>query len=418
MTNGFKPLNLSQSTLTAISRMGFTDPTPVQSEAIPPGLEGRDVVAQARTGTGKTAAFGIPLVENARGEGANKRHQRGGGIEHLVLAPTRELANQITEELNQLAHGSKLRACAIYGGVGYKKQRDAVGPHGHATCVVACPGRLLDLLEKGWIDLSGLRAVVFDEADRMLDMGFIHDIRKIFKHIPNQRQTFLFSATLPDGVEHLARDYLNNPVSIQTSKGPTATPLTEQFEIQVHGEGLPHLITLLEREDPERALVFAKTKHTTKRIAAKLEAAGYNATPLQGNMSQSKRDRAMADLRSGKVRFLVATDVAARGIDVDELTHVIQFDMPDQPEDHVHRTGRTGRAGKDGRAFLFVPPNARKTVQAIERKSGVKLERYDLGELVDVPHHVANAGPKPRRYETITAGGQGGRSGGRRRGRR
>ncbi len=393
----FETMDLSQSTLSAIDTMGFETPTPVQQEAIPRILDGQDVAAQARTGTGKTAAFGIPLAEKAT----------PGPVRTLVLAPTRELANQIKDELNRIGHGSPLSAFAVYGGVGYGKQRHELGPNGNTTCVVACPGRLLDLLRNDQADLSHVDTVVFDEADRMLDMGFVNDIEKILRHVPDKRQTLLFSATMPDEVHRLSKKYMTNPQRVEVDEGPTAQPLNTQYKIPVRGQGMPYLLKLLEQEDPERTLVFAKTKHTVKRLAAKLNAAGYDAGTLQGNMSQNQRDRAMNDLRKGKVKVMVATDVAARGLDVDDLTHVIQFDMPTKIEDHVHRTGRTGRAGAKGRAFLFVPPNAKGKASKIEQHAGVSFEGYDLGTLPTVPENVRHSGPKARRYETITAGGQG-----------
>ncbi len=397
MTQRFGQIELSPSTIGAINKMGFKEPTPVQKEAIPRILEGDDVIAQARTGTGKTAAFGIPLAERSQ----------PGAVRTLVLAPTRELANQIKDELNRLGHSSPLNAFAVYGGVGYGAQKHELGPHGKSTCIVACPGRLLDLLENSQADLSNVDTVIFDEADRMLDMGFIHDIKKILAHVPDERQTLLFSATLPHAVHKLSKQYLTNPAKIEPDDGPIAQPLNEQFKIPIRGQGMPYLLKLLEQEQPERTLIFAKTKHTTKRLAAKLDAAGYKTSTLQGNMSQKKRDKAMKDLRNGNVQIMVATDVAARGLDVDELTHVIQFDMPSKVEDHIHRTGRTGRAGEGGRAFLFVPPNAKRKANNIEQHAGIQFESYDLGTLPKVPQRVRQSGPKPRRYETITAGGQG-----------
>ncbi|HVL47006.1 MAG TPA: DEAD/DEAH box helicase [Candidatus Thermoplasmatota archaeon] len=395
----FQSFPLKTSTLKALAERGFVNPTPIQNAAIPLLLQGEDVIGQARTGTGKTAAFGIPLVEALEAR---------RGVQSLVLAPTRELANQIVEELNLLGKGTPFRAVAIYGGVGFGAQEAAVGPRGNATCVVACPGRLLDLLERRTISLANVRHVVLDEADRMLDMGFIHDIDRIFKHLPKERQTALFSATLPAEIRKLAEKYLRAPETVKAEEGPLATPLTEQYRVDIRGDGLAPLLTILERERPERAVVFTRTKHTAKRIAAKLQAARLKADALQGNLSQSARDRVMAGFRSGSVHILVATDVASRGIDVAELTHVIQYDMPTTADDYVHRTGRTGRAGRPGRAFLLVPPGGDGEVRAIERLSGIPMQRYDPGPLVVVPAHVANAGPAARGYESQAAGGRGG----------
>ncbi len=397
MSDTFDAFDLNQTTLSALEAMGFDQPTDIQVEAIPHLLAGRDLVAQARTGTGKTAAFGIPVVDGTRGK----------GIQTLVMAPTRELANQVTKELNAIGKGSAFKAQAIYGGVGYGRQKAALRGDNGVTCIVACPGRLLDLLDSMNPDLSQLNTVILDEADRMLDMGFIHDIRKILAHLPKKRQMILTSATMPQGIREIAKRYQNDAITVQASQGPLATPLTEQFYVPIQGNGLAPLLTLLDKEEPERTVVFTETKHTAKRMAAKLSASGYRAKALQGNMSQSKRDKAMAAFRDGKTNVLVATDVAARGIDVEELTHVIQFDTPQRPEDHVHRTGRTGRAGRNGRAFLLAQPQQKSYVRKIEKHAGITLEHYDLGPLVQVPNHVAKAGPKPRNYESVAAGGRG-----------
>jgi len=386
----FHDLDLSPELQQNISKKGFDRPTLVQEQAIPLLLRNHDVVAQARTGTGKTAAFALPLIEGTR----DRDH-----VTSLVLAPTRELANQLVAELNSLAGGLPFCAFAVYGGVGYTPQEKAFR-NGEVTCIVACPGRLLDLLERGTADLSHVRTVILDEADRMLDMGFIHDIERIMKHVPKQRQTALFSATIPGPIRALVEDHLRDPQWTESEEGPLITPLAEQYHVAVdHHDRFAALLSLLEQEHPERAVVFTRTKHTAKRFAKKLAKAGWAATDLQGNLSQRKRDKAMAAFRNGQVNVLVATDVASRGLDVDELTHVIQVDIPQVAEDYVHRTGRTGRAGNEGRAFLFVTDEERSALRKIERLAGVPIEPHDLGGLVNVPDHVANAGPKARAYE-------------------
>ncbi|MDX1612150.1 MAG: DEAD/DEAH box helicase [Candidatus Thermoplasmatota archaeon] len=408
MHTSFDAFKLRQETRQALDNMGYTEPTPVQAEAIAPLLEGRDLLAQARTGTGKTAAFGIPVVDATAGK----------SVQTLVLVPTRELANQVAQELNRIGKGSPFNAASIYGGVGYKSQIKALRRNSKTTCIVACPGRLLDLLENKGCNLDDVRTVVLDEADRMLDMGFVHDIEKILAYVPGDHQTIMTSATMPDGIRKLSHQYLIDPVTVQPEEGSLGTPLTDQFRIMVRGEATAQLVRLIEKEDPERAVVFTDTKHTAKRMAAKLKAAGYKADALQGNMSQRQRDRTMKALRTGETRIMVATDVAARGIDVEELTHVIQFDLPKKPEDHVHRTGRTGRAGKDGRAFLFAQPNQAKKVDKIAEHAGVPIKSYDLGQVPRLPEHIFKAGPKPRGYESVTAGGNKGGGRGRGRGRR
>ncbi|HWG90793.1 MAG TPA: DEAD/DEAH box helicase, partial [Candidatus Thermoplasmatota archaeon] len=380
--------------LRSLNRRGYETPTPIQAATIPLIIQGEDVVAQARTGTGKTAAFGIPLVEGRKGD----------SLQALVLAPTRELANQITEELNLLGNGTPFRAFAAYGGVGFGKQTEALTARtNRVTCLVACPGRLLDMIDRGMVDLRGVRTVILDEADRMLDMGFIRDIEKIFRHLPKERQTALFSATLPEEIKKLCTKYLSSPEWVKTENGPLSTPLAEQFQIKVPQDKLPHLLTLLALEKPERAVVFTRTKHGAKRLGKKLQAAGYQADALHGNLSQTARDRVMQQFRDGEVKILVATDVAARGIDVAELTHVIQVDVPTVAEDYMHRTGRTGRAGREGRAFLFVGPEEEREAKAIERLAGVPIRPFDLGPLVKVPQTVANAGPAARAYEFLPA---------------
>src|SRR5438067_4378405 len=394
MQTTFDKLGLKPTSLRALQQRGFDTPTPIQNLAIPIVLQGEDLIGQAQTGTGKTLAFGLPIIEDTE--------VGRGPPQTLVLAPTRELANQIVDELNKMAKGTPFKAFAVYGGVGFGNQIAALR-RGDVTCIVACPGRLLDLLQQRAVDLSMLKHVVLDEADRMLDMGFIRDIDKIFQFVPRQRQTLLFSATIPKEVLGLAQRYLHQPESVRAETGPTATELTEQFEISVRTDKFAVLLALLAKEKPERSLIFTRTKHGAKRLAKRLHALGHRADALQGNLSQNARDRVMAQFRAGGFDHLVATDVAARGLDVKEITHVVNFDFPMVNEDYVHRIGRTGRAGKTGRAFLFVERGEERDARHVERLSGVPLQPYDIGVVPAAPAQ-ANApqfqdqGPPQRGY--------------------
>ncbi|MFA5860903.1 MAG: DEAD/DEAH box helicase [Candidatus Thermoplasmatota archaeon] len=393
MNTTFDKLGLKAHSLAAVKARGFDTPTPIQALSIPILLQGEDLIGQAQTGTGKTLAFGLPIIEDTK--------LGRGPPQTLVLAPTRELANQIVEELNKMAAGTPFKAAAVYGGVGFGNQL-AMLRRGNVTCIVACPGRLLDLLQRREADVSMVKHVVLDEADRMLDMGFIRDIDKIFGFLPKRRQTMLFSATIPPEIKRLAERYLREPQAVRAETGPTATELTEQFEVIVRGDKITQLVGLLEKEKPERSLIFTRTKHGAKRLAKRLNALGFRSDALQGNLSQNARDRVMADFRQGAFDHLVATDVAARGLDVKEITHVINFDFPMVNEDYVHRIGRTGRAGKTGRSFLFVEHGEEKDARAVERISGIRMERYDIGPVRALPPpdpaHVDRGAPPRGAY--------------------
>ena len=378
----FAELKISTGTLDAIAAMGYETPSPIQGQAIPPFLQGRDILAQARTGTGKTAAFGIPIAEAARNL---PDPGRNGAIVALVLVPTRELALQVTEELAQIAKGSRIRVIPIYGGVGMGKQNDDLRRGGNQV-VVATPGRLLDHMQQGTIRLDRVRQLILDEADRMLDMGFLPDVERILRAVPQQRQTGLFSATVPEPIRRLSSKFLNDPVTVKVEAGPTATPLAEQFKIFMEK---PHktraLLALLAKEKPEQVIIFTRTKHLAKRLAPQLERSGHKAAALQGNMSQGQRERAMSAFREGTVTVLVATDIASRGIDVPEVSHVVNFDLPDEPEAYVHRIGRTGRMGRTGKAFTFVQSDEHRDLRTIESISGIRMTEYDVGELPPEP---------------------------------
>jgi superfamily II DNA/RNA helicase len=416
----FDQFDIEGGTLDAIIAMGYEVPTPIQSQAIPPMLEGRDVVGQARTGTGKTAAFGIPLINALRNE--------RDGVHGLVLLPTRELAIQVTEVLTDLAKASDLVIIPVYGGAGFGKQLSGLQKRG-PKIIVACPGRLLDLIERGAADLSEIKMWILDEADRMLDMGFVRDMRKIANMVPNNRHTALFSATFPQEVQKLVREFTHDPVRISVDDGEATVPEAEQYHARVEKTAKTSaLLHLLGDQQPERAVVFTRTKHLAKRLAKKLLSKGWSSVALQGNMTQGQRERAMVSFREGKSRLLVATDVAARGLDVHGVTHVINFDLPD-PDSYVHRVGRTARNGATGRAFTFVQSDEAKDWRDIVRHVGAQVPHYDVTttdetpdgpdpKVAEAPPQQQGSGSQRRRKPTggvqqrRPQGGQGGRSSG------
>ncbi|HLF15994.1 MAG TPA: DEAD/DEAH box helicase [Candidatus Thermoplasmatota archaeon] len=384
----FNELKISPGTLNAIAAMGYETPSPIQAQAIPVFLAGRDLLAQARTGTGKTAAFGIPLVEALR-------NHRNAGILGLVLVPTRELAIQVSAELADLAKGAPIRIVTIYGGVGFGKQTEALRSGG-TQLVVATPGRLLDLVGQGLAKLGNVKHLVLDEADRMLDMGFLPDMEKVLRLVPQQRQTGLFSATVPDPIRRLSSRFLKDPVSIRIETGATATPTAVQFKFHLEKSmKVRALLKVLADEKPEQAMIFTRTKHVAKRLARNLEAWGFPAVALQGNMSQNARERSMEAFRSGEAKLLVATDIASRGIDVVQVSHVINFDLPDEPEAYVHRIGRTARMGRTGRAFTFVQSDEQRDMRVIENLAGTRIQLLELGELPPEPQAPKGQSERP-----------------------
>ncbi len=354
-----------------IRTVGFEVPTPIQRKAIPAILEGRDVIGLAQTGTGKTAAFGIPLLHRLIG---GPRRQ----LRVLVVGPTRELAEQTREALVQLGAHTNLRCVTIYGGVGMNPQ--ITGLRQGAEVVIACPGRLLDHIQRGTIKLSTVECLVLDEADRMFDMGFLPDIRRILAKLPAQRQTLLFAATMPDEIRELAHEILRNPVTLQIDFAKPISSVSHALYPIVAHLKTPLLTALLERTHSGSVLVFTRTKHRAKRLAAHLEKTGHQVTSLQGNMSQRQRQTAMEGFRSGRYQVLVATDLASRGIDVSSISHVINFDVPSTVDDYTHRIGRTGRAAKTGDAFTFVTPEDEGLIRGIERVLGSKIERRQLSD--------------------------------------
>jgi ATP-dependent RNA helicase RhlE len=366
----FSSFNLHPSLLRGITDLGFTDPTPIQRDGIPPALEGRDILACAMTGSGKTAAFALPILNRLIG-------QKRGVTRALVLAPTRELAAQIVEHFNDLGRHAGIRAAAVYGGVGMQPQERAF--RNGADIIVACPGRLLDHFQYPYARLAGLEVLVLDEADRMLDMGFLPDIRRVLKHLPPVAQTLFFSATLPAPIRELSRQMLKNPASLNVERPSAPATGVEQAVYPVRQDVKSALLLeLLKGQGIESAIVFTRTKHRANRLAQYLERHGVACDKVHGNRSQTQRTQALAGFKSGRFQVLVATDIAARGIDVEGLSHVVNFDVPNVPEDYIHRVGRTARAGQTGEALTFVSPEEMGELRAIERAVGKTLPRRTL----------------------------------------
>ncbi len=366
----FTALKLHPSLLRGLKELGFARPTPIQADAIPPGLEGRDVLACAATGSGKTAAFLLPILQRLI-------DKPRGTTRALVLAPTRELAAQILEHLNELSVHTPITGASVFGGVG-------MGPQEHAfrsgvDVIIATPGRLLDHLRSPYVKFGGLEVLVLDEADRMLDMGFLPEIRKILKHLPAKRQTLFFSATMPAPIVTLSGEMLRNAVTIAIErKSAPAVGITQAVYPVSQELKSALLVALLARGDMKEALVFTRTKHRANRLAEHLIRAGINADRIHGNRSQSQRTAALAAFKSGRTRVLVATDIAARGIDVEALGHVVNFDVPMVPDDYIHRVGRTARAEATGEAFTFVSPQEESDLRAIESAISKRLPRVTV----------------------------------------
>src|SRR5687767_5005556 len=363
----FSSLHLHADLLKGIRELGFVRPTPIQAEAIPPALAGRDLLACAQTGSGKTAAFLLPILHRLIGQ--PRRSTRA-----LILTPTRELAAQIADDLNSLAVHTPLSGAAVYGGVG-------MGPQEHAfrsgvDVIIATPGRLLDHFRAPYAKLAALEVLVLDEADRMLDMGFLPDIRRVLRHLPPRRQTLFFSATMPPPIATLAGEMLKNPVTISLQRQAAPAVGITQAVYPVAQDLKPALfLELIKRDLVREALVFTRTKHRANRLAEYLVKHRVNAARIHGNRSQNQRTEALAGFKSGKYRVLVATDIAARGIDVEALGHVVNFDVPPAPEDYIHRVGRTGRAEMTGEAFTFYSPEEEPDIKGIERAIRKQLPR-------------------------------------------
>jgi len=365
----FKQFYFDPQIKAGISSLGYTTPTPIQMQAIPAILQGRDVMGLAQTGTGKTAAFALPILQRLM-KGSRRRARA------LILAPTRELAEQIHEFIDEAGKSTRLRSVAVYGGVSKNPQIQKL--QAGAEIVVACPGRLLDLINQGVANLADIEVFVMDEADHMFDMGFLPDIRKIINRLSGKRQTLLFSATMPDDIQNLTREILQNPVTFQIgSNAPVSTVSHAMYPIASHLK-TALLVEILKGTNMKSVLVFARTKHRTTKVALQMKKAGFPVSSLQGNLSQTQRQTALRGFRDGKYRILIATDIAARGIDVSRISHVINYDMPDTVEAYTHRVGRTGRAAKAGDAFSFVTSDERNLVNSIEYALGGQIEKRTL----------------------------------------
>ncbi|MDK9716809.1 MAG: DEAD/DEAH box helicase [Trichlorobacter sp.] len=362
----FQQFSFHPKVVAGITALGYTTPTPIQAQAIPKIMAGHDIMGLAQTGTGKTAAFALPILHRLM-QGPRKQ------VRALVIAPTRELAEQINDAMLELGQATRLKSITVYGGVNVNPQIERL--RNGVEIVVACPGRLLDHINQGTIDLTNLELLVLDEADQMFDMGFLPDIRRILKHLPAQRQTMLFSATMPTEIRGLAREILRDPATVQVDHvAPAATVSHALYPVAQHLKtGL--LMQLLKHTDTDSVLIFTRTKHRAKRVGEQLEKAGYTAASLQGNLSQNRRQAAMDGFRNGTYQILVATDIAARGIDVSQVSHVINYDIPDTSEAYIHRIGRTGRAARNGDAFTMITDEDTVMVKAIERTLGTAIER-------------------------------------------
>jgi ATP-dependent RNA helicase DeaD len=364
----FTPLVKDERIMRAIKDLEWDEPTPVQEKVIPLATAGEDLMAQAQTGTGKTGAFAIPIIGRLN---SNKK------IQCLVLTPTRELAMQVAEDMAALAKYTQLRGVPIYGGQSINVQTDKIRKG--VEIVVGTPGRLMDLMRRGELSFDDVRILVLDEADRMLDMGFIDDIEWILKQVPKNRQTMLFSATLPDTIRELAHRYMKKPKEVMISQDSLTVPQTEQVYINVGRRNkLWALCRILDIEKPKLAIVFCSTKRMVDTLAHKLRAYGYLADATHGDLTQAAREKVMAKVKSGKLKVLVATDVAARGLDIEDVTHVVNYDIPENPEDYVHRIGRTARAGKTGKAITFVSKEEQHLVRAIESFGRTKIEQDEV----------------------------------------
>ena len=365
----FETFDLHPSIMAGVRALGYTTPTPIQARAIPPIIEGRDIIGLAQTGTGKTAAFVLPILERLR---TGPR----GRVRALIVSPTRELAEQICQVINGLGSKTNLHSVAIYGGVSLDQQQRKL--RRGAEIAVGCPGRLLDLMGRGTLRLSDLDVLVIDEADRMFDMGFLPDIRRIMGAIRQPHQTLLFSATMPNDIRRLVNDMLHHPVTVQIDLALPAKSVSHAlYPVQQHLK-TTLLKALLNKTATDSVLVFTRTKHRAKRLAQQLVNAGHQVTSLQGNLSQNQRQAALNSFRNGSAKILVATDIAARGIDVLSISHVINYDMPESTDDYIHRIGRTGRVDKSGDALTFVTNADAGKIRALERLLDAPLERLTL----------------------------------------
>ncbi|MDW5562708.1 MAG: DEAD/DEAH box helicase [Methanomassiliicoccus sp.] len=367
MTSNFEDLQVTEPVLKAIRKMGWAEPTPVQEGTIPLLLDGNDVIAQAQTGTGKTAAFGIPIIQSI---------EPGRYPAALILCPTRELAVQVSEEIKRLSANLDLNVLAIYGGAGMEPQLEALNKG--VDIVVGTPGRIIDHIQRGTLVLKEIEFLVLDEADRMLDMGFIEDITYIISRVPKERQTMLFSATIPGEIRKLAEEQMKSPQVVSVSEDELVLPNTKQMYFAVGRKNkIWALCRVLDKEKP-KAIVFAQTKHMVDIIEKRLTSYGYPAAAIHGDLTQARREKVLSDFRNGKIKVLIATDVAARGLDIEGVNYVINYDIPESPDTYVHRIGRTGRAGKEGKAITFVSSDEMHLLEAIQNFTEVKLKQVEV----------------------------------------
>ncbi|WP_292656471.1 DEAD/DEAH box helicase [Nitratifractor sp.] len=375
----FEDFNFRPELAAAIREAGFREPSPVQKEAIPLVLEGRDLVAQAHTGTGKTAAFGLPVLQQLRCDGS---------VEALVIVPTRELATQVSDEIFRFGKALGIRTATVYGGSSYTRQIQHVAS---ASVVVATPGRLIDLLQSGKINLSP-RFVILDEADEMLDMGFLDDIREIFTHLSAERQTLLFSATMSREIKALAQTILRNPATVSITGGNvTNDKIRQLFYVVEEQERDDALVRLLDYKNPDKSIIFCRMKKEVDRLRDYLAAQGYEARGLHGDMDQRQREATIRAFKSGGAEILIATDVAARGLDVNDVSHVFNYHLPFDPESYVHRIGRTGRAGREGTAISIVSPHEFRSLQRIQKSVGSTIESRIIPRIEEVRNRRSDA---------------------------
>lgn len=398
----FKEFNFHPKITAGIEACGFTTPTPIQKEAIPPILEGRDILGLAQTGTGKTAAFVLPLLQRLL-DGPRKK------VRALIVAPTRELAEQIHDDISKMATQTGLRSISIYGGVGKHPQIKAI--RNGVEIIVACPGRLLDLLNDRAFSLNAVEALVLDEADHMFDKGFLPDIRRIIKQLPVKRQSLVFSATMPREIRHLAENILTNPATVQINHTQPVLSISHVLFQVAKARKTSLLKSIIQEKEMTSTLIFTRTKHKAKSLALHLQKEGYSAASIQGNLSQQKRQQALNGFKDGTFKILVATDIAARGIDVQGISHVINYDVPDTAEAYTHRTGRTGRAACTGEALIFAGQEDNKMISVIERTLGKKMLRetapgFDYDPREDLIEEKKARAPRqmPRRKKPAMAG--------------
>ncbi|MET4081573.1 ATP-dependent RNA helicase RhlE [Pedobacter sp. UYP30] len=382
----FKDLNLIAPILKALETQGYTQPTPIQEQSIPKILQGKDLLGCAQTGTGKTAAFAIPMLQLLHEKHLNTKSKN---IKALILTPTRELAIQIEESFNAYGNNLNLRHLVIFGGVGQKAQTDAL--HRGVDILVATPGRLLDLMNQGFINLNSIEIFVLDEADRMLDMGFIHDVKRVVAKLPSKRQTLFFSATMPNEIQKLANTILDSPVKVEvTPESTTAETINQSIYFVDKPDKRKLLLHLLDDKTIETALVFTRTKHGADRIVKDLGHSGVKAAAIHGNKSQNARQRALTQFKDKQIRVLVATDIAARGIDIDQLSHVFNYELPNIPESYVHRIGRTGRAGANGTAISFCDAEENEYL-------------LDIQKLIKITLPIVEDHPYPLKWDSMLA---------------